>query len=370
MKITIIGLGLIGGSLAKACKVAYPACHIKGIDPDEAARKLLQEEGAVDIAYGELSVVAVAEAEIILISTAPNHWKAVADALRSLPLPATRLIMDVGSVKSYASECFGELLHFIPAHPIAGSEFSGAAFSTGELFLGKRVILTPKDKADAKDVRAAIDFWEQLATRPMLMECDLHDRIYAHVSHLPQFAAYAIARATLAQTHAPESYLKFLRLAGSSPTLWLGIFQHNPYLAGAGENLLQVIGHMLAELRTGILTAEMRPDLHTGITLIPRILASTLISAVTLEEKRMQTRMAVYAGSGFADMTHPAMTPPEKDLALISEHTNAVVELLDAVEASLREMLVTYKQKDWDALTQMMEGAQEAFLRQLERGEE
>ena len=366
MTIAIIGLGLIGGSLAKALKAINIDTTIIGIDPDTDAHDILREDNALDHAFTEVTQDALSGAEIIIIATPPHTWNALATTLTTLPLHHITLMMDVGSVKAYANQCFGQFSQFIAAHPIAGSEFSGAAFSTAALFTKKRIILTPPPHANELAKQDAIRFWEMFEAHPTLMDATTHDAIYAHVSHLPQFVAYAIAGSTLPHVPHSEPYVGFLRLAGSSPALWLGIFQHNPSLANAAEGFLHIIGHMLAELRTGELDHASTPlNLEIGAQLAPRILASCLISAVTLEERKQELRMASYAGSGFADMTMPAMTPPDDDLALISEHSNAVIALLEMVEQQLRTMLVALKTKDWETLHMLMQDAQQRYVKQL-----
>lgn len=366
MTIAIIGLGLIGGSLAKSLKTIDADTIIIGIDPDTDAHDILRNDNALDHAFTEVTQDALTDAEIIIIATPPHTWETLATTLATLPLHHITLIMDVGSVKAYANQCFSQFSQFIPAHPIAGSEFSGAAFSTEALFTKKRIILTPSSHSNALAKQEAIRFWEMFEAHPTLMEAATHDAIYAHISHLPQFVAYAIAGATLPHVPHNEAYIGFLRLAGSSPNLWLGIFQHNPALANAAEGFLHIISHMLAELRTGELDHDSTPlNLEIGAQLSPRILASCLISAVTLEERKQELRMASYAGSGFADMTMPAMTPPDDDLALISEHSNAVIALLEMTEQQLRAMLVALKTKDWETLRVMMQDAQQLYVKQL-----
>jgi prephenate dehydrogenase len=365
-QITIIGLGLIGGSLAKALKAQDADCSIHGVDASHEARSLLGEAGAVDSASLVLTEEYARSTEVLVIATPPHTWAEIANALSALPFPHLRLSMDVGSVKEYAAQCFAHLPHFVPAHPIAGSEFSGAAFSTEGLFQGKRVILTPLPDASEADISYAEDFWSAVGAHPHRMESALHDRIYAYVSHLPQVMAYAIAHGTLSHGYAPESTLRPLRLAGSSPSLWTGIVQHNPYIRNALEHCLQVLNHLLAELKTGALDASTPTDFARGLSLLPRLIASTLIGAVTTEEKRYNLRMASYAGSGFADMTAPAMTPPEEDLALISTHTNDVIAVLSAVEISLRNILLALTSANWHNVQELFTEAQSAYLTQLQ----
>jgi prephenate dehydrogenase len=363
--IAIIGVGLIGGSLAKALKARHADCIITGIDTDSTALEIMREEHAIDTSYHEVTAQALKACNILIIATPPSTWHALAVHLHTLPLHHIELIMDVGSIKAYAQACFAAYPQFVAAHPIAGSEFSGAAFSVAGLFNGKRLILTPAPSTDKRALQRAHQFWEALGAVVSEMPADKHDVIYANVSHLPQFVAYASAAALLPHIGYHERVIKFLRLAGSSPALWLGVFQHNPAIYHAAEHYLHIINHMIAELRTGIVHTDIPLQFDTALPLVPRIIASCLIAAVTIEERKHDMKMSTYAGSGFADTTHPAITPPEEDLAGISEHTNAVVALLEMVERRVRDMLLAIKKEDWASLHSIMQTAQREYVAKL-----
>ena len=204
----IIGLGLIGGSLAKALKATGSTTRITGIDSAAEACELLHDAGAVDYTYSTMNMEALQSANVIIIATPPDSWEMIAGILHSYALPNIALIMDVGSIKDYANQCFGTLPHYVATHPIAGSEFSGAAFSTANLFANKRVILCPESSTNDADISAAEAFWNGLGMHPNRMDAIEHDRIYTYVSHLPQLVAYSLAYATLGHDHAGESYLK------------------------------------------------------------------------------------------------------------------------------------------------------------------
>lgn len=360
----IIGTGLIGGSLAKALKAANDSHRITAIDTDAQALALLHDEGVIDSACTSLASASLQECDMLLIAVPPDAWEELAGQLRFAALGNISLMMDVGSVKAYALDCFGEWPQFLPAHPIAGSEFSGAAFSDEQLFANKQVIITPRSE-DGRTTAQATLFWESLGAQCSIMSAERHDVIYAHMSHLPQLCAYAIAGATLPHLGHTQDYTGFLRLAGSSPSLWLGIFRHNPHLASAAEHFLQILGHMIAELRTGSLDVPASLQLDVAALCCPRIIASCLISSVTIAERTHDMKMARYAGSGFADMTAAAMTSPEEDLARISEHSDAVVALLEMCEQHFRAMLVAIKRADWELLYQMMVSAQQLYVNKL-----
>jgi prephenate dehydrogenase len=271
-------------------------------------------------------------------------------------------------VKQYALECFGALPHFVPAHPIAGSEFSGALFSIAELFASKRVILTPTGTTSPTALALAERLWQNVGAQVTYMDASMHDTTYAYVSHLPQLVAYAVARAWLPQGMPPLSEkvgAAFYRLCGSSPALWTGVFAHNPQVKETAEIYIRLLSHMCAELRTGALSQANLHITSAGLELSPRIIASCLISAATLAEKKNAQSMARYAGAGFADMTHPAMSDPADDLARISEHAQEVVACIEQVEAECRTLLIAITEQKWDVLHNLLDEAQNTYLNHL-----
>ncbi len=369
--IIIIGAGLIGGSIAKAQLKANPDAIINAIDSNSQSLEVLQQDGIITSGFAEICANSLRDADIIIIATPPQQWAEIASKIKDLyvnNMINPQLIMDVGSVKQYALECFGELPNFIATHPIAGSEFSGAAFSTAELFQNKRVILTTSnDENNQQLIDFATAFWQNIGANCTIMEATQHDLIYAYVSHLPQLIAFAMAEAFLPHLRAqnlPAQTHNFYRLCGSSPTLWHGIFQHNSQLPDAIETLLRLLEHMIGELQTGSLessTEGSAPNMEMGLLLTPRIIASIIISSANLSEKKYGMSMARYAGSGFASLTHPAMTDPAEDLALISEHSGDVIFCLKLFEHNLRHLMNNIKQQNWQFLETQLNSANAAY---------
>ncbi len=355
--IFIIGVGLIGGSVAKAQRMAQPDAVITAVDVNEDSLELLLECGAINAGFSTIFDVissgALQDADVIIIATPLQTWVEIAYQLKG----QSQLIIDVGSVKQYAHECFDGLPNFAACHPIAGAEFSGAAFATAELFQNKRVILTSNN-------RQAEVFWQNLGAHCTTMEANQHDLIYAYVSHLPQLAAFAMAEAFLPHLQAEKlsnDAHNFYRLCGSEPTLWQGIFRHNPHMLDSLDTLLRLLGHMIAELETGSLKSDAPVNMQMGLRLTPRIIASCLISSANLSEKKHGINMARYAGTGFASLTHPAMTDPAADLALISEHSGDVIYCLKLFETNLRNLMLAITQKQWHKLQQQLACANKAY---------
>ena len=353
--ICIIGAGLIGGSVAKAHRKAHSDAIINAVDIDADSLALLEEDGIINAGFSQICPESLQNVNTIIIATPLQYWAEIAVQLKKYV--SSQLIMDVGSVKQYALECFGDLPNFVASHPIAGSEFSGAAFATAELFNNKRVILTTENmQAEA--------FWQNFGAHCTIMEAKQHDLIYAYVSHLPQLTAFAMAGVFLPHLQAeklPAESHNFYRLCGSSSTLWQSIFQHNPYLIDAAEVFLRLIGHMIAELQLGSLDAASHVNMPMGLRLTPRIIASCLISCANLSEKKHDLSMARYAGSGFASLTHPAMTDPAEDLPLISEHSGDVIFCLKTFEANFRELIIAIKQQKWHELQDELAAASATY---------
>ena len=236
-RLAIIGLGLIGGSLARALRQAGQAGHISAFDRDEATLRQALATHVIDDASPDLKA-AVEGADVVVLATPPA---ATAELLgeAGAALKPGAVLTDVGSVKgrlaAAARAALGpQLPRFVPGHPIAGTERSGLAASFAELFAGRRVILTPLPET-AIDARQSITaMWEATGAEVVTMEAGEHDRILAASSHLPHLLAYALVDC-LAQR--PESdaifnaaaggFADFTRIASSNPELWHDICVSN-----------------------------------------------------------------------------------------------------------------------------------------------
>lgn len=358
----IIGLGLIGSSLARDLRALGLAERLTGIDPDEDNRRILLGGGTLDAAMAIPSPEQ--PADLLLIATPPSSWPHLSQVLPALTHPGS-LIMDVGSVKARAAELFTPAFAgrgtFIPCHPIAGKETSGAAAGQQGLFEHRRVILCPAEGTAETPIRIAHAFWQALGAQPEMMPADVHDRIYALISHLPQMVAYASMQ-TLAPhlTTLDEVQRPFLRLAGSPPALWTDIaLANHAALADAMETYLHLIAHMRGELAAGMdHVAEPKSDMARAARLLPRLIASTLVSTVSLSERKQRLKMAPYAGTGFADVASPAARPPEEDMEAISEYFADVAALMERFEEDFRTLFLAVRDQKADALQAFMRTVQ------------
>ena len=252
--LAVIGLGLIGGSAARAFRAASVVGAIRGFDPDPEQCRQALALGVIDQACAD-AAAAVAGASIVLIAVPVLATAAALRACRPALAP-TAIVTDVGSTKSSVlaavREVFGELLPgFVAGHPIAGTEKSGVANGCAELFRDRRVILTPHAQQDADAQARVAALWEAAGARVAIMDPARHDAIFAATSHLPHLLAYSyvdmLAHLDRADTdifpNAGGGFRDFTRIASSSPRMWHDILRAN---AQAVAELLQ---SQIAELQ-------------------------------------------------------------------------------------------------------------------------
>ncbi len=229
-KLTLIGVGLIGGSFALGLRAAGAVRQVVGFDSVADALALAQELGVIDAPATDPET-AVADADLVLIAIPVGQMRAVLQ--RILPvLPPAALITDAGSTKQdvvrVASEVCGAALNrFVPGHPIAGSERSGPGAARADLFHDRRVVLTPLNETDADAIRRVAAAWQACGASVQRMNAATHDRIFAAVSHLPHLLSFALVEELATRNDAEEffryaagGFRDFTRIAGSSPEMW------------------------------------------------------------------------------------------------------------------------------------------------------
>ncbi|MHC1783175.1 MAG: prephenate dehydrogenase [Anaerolineaceae bacterium] len=224
----ILGLGLMGGSLALALK--GKCASLLGIDPDPAAVKLAVENQIVDLAATDpasllptadlIVLAAPVRAIIALLSQIPNHH------------PTQAVVLDLGSTKSdilTAMELLPDRFDPIGGHPICGKEQASLAFADGRLFQGAAFVLSPLTRTSARARQAAVQLVLAAGARPLWMEASIHDRMVAATSHFPYILANALAAATPLEA-APltgPGFQSMTRLASSSPEMMRDILMTN-----------------------------------------------------------------------------------------------------------------------------------------------
>ncbi len=261
-RLCIVGVGLIGGSLARALKAAGAVAEVVGYGRDPAQLQLAQELGVID--RGETDIAAaLLGAEVVLVAVPVGAMEGV---LRTMAphLAADTIVTDVGSTKgsvvTAAQRAFGAVpARFVPGHPIAGTEQSGVAASFAELYHKRRVILTPLAHTDVAAVATVRALWQAAGAEVVEMEVQHHDDVLAATSHLPHVLAYTLVD-TLAQMeehteifrYAAGGFRDFTRIASSDPRMW-----HDICLANR-DAILKVMDRYAADL------AEVRGAIERG----------------------------------------------------------------------------------------------------------
>lgn len=231
-KLVIIGVGLIGGSVALAARRAGLARCIIGAGRSGEA---LQEAIDLQVIDAAASVEdAVKDADFVLLAMPVGSMPSVMAAIAP-HLPAHAIVTDAGSTKgdvvAAARAHMGErLANFVPAHPIAGAEKSGVTAAKVELFDKKNVVLTPLAENPAEYIAKTEAFWHGCGANVASMTPEVHDRIFASVSHLPHVLAYALVEEIACRPNADQlfgfaagGFRDFSRIAGSSPEMWRDI---------------------------------------------------------------------------------------------------------------------------------------------------
>ncbi|HEX9124804.1 MAG TPA: prephenate dehydrogenase/arogenate dehydrogenase family protein [Methylomirabilota bacterium] len=259
-RLAIVGLGLLGGSVAKAARAESMAREIVGIGRNPASLKPALVEGAVDNVTTDLRE-GLAGADMVVLATP------VATLERQMPAvweaaPPKALITDVGSTKAAIVRGAESLsarkpLDFVGSHPMAGSNLSGFAVSRADLFRGATVILTPTDRTAPDAVKRVTEFWEAVGGRVVTMDSATHDRAVAAVSHLPHLVADALVDAVFRMDPqffevAARGFKDTTRIAASSPEVWREIFEENrEALAEAVASFRAALGDLESVLRSG-----------------------------------------------------------------------------------------------------------------------
>lgn len=234
-RITIIGVGLIGGSLALAIKQRFPSVHITGVDKSDILKRALKRK-AIDTAERSIER-AVHLANLVIIATPVSVIKNLLPRIAQA-VPPHALITDTGSVKQTIvkqAEHFFPNGNFIGGHPMAGSEFSGIDAAHPLLFQNAIYLLTPSRSTKNQSLHLLARFFSALDARVLIIDPSTHDSIVAAVSHLPQLAAVALmntvgSRHTQARKHlalAAGGFRDMTRIASSPFELWKDILSFN-----------------------------------------------------------------------------------------------------------------------------------------------
>jgi cyclohexadieny/prephenate dehydrogenase len=252
-KVALIGLGLIGSSLGHAMKRSKLAGGIAGFDADADVCARATKLGFAD-AIAATAEAAVKDADLVILCTPVGAYKEIARTIAPHLKPGA-ILSDVGSVKGAVVRDVGPLVppgvHFIPAHPIAGTEFSGPEAGFASLFDGRWTILTPVPGADEKATGSLKKFWEDCGAQVEVMEVAHHDLVLAMTSHVPHLIAYNIVGTAHDLEAVTEGevikfsaggFRDFTRIASSDPVMWRDVFLNNR------DAVLEVLGRFNEDL--------------------------------------------------------------------------------------------------------------------------
>ena len=260
-RLAIIGVGLIGSSIAHAAKDLNLAGHVVLYDRDEAVRRRARELG-LGHEVAETAAQAVEQADHVVLCVPVGACGSVAAGIAA-SLKAGATLSDVGSVKNAVIEAvtphLPEGVHFVPAHPVAGTENSGPDAGFPSLFLNRWCILTPPDGTDEAAIARTRQFWEGMGAIVEVMTATHHDLVLAVTSHLPHLIAYNIVGtaedlAAVTQSEVIKfsagGFRDFTRIAASDPTMWRDVFLHNK------DAVLEMLGRFSEDL--AVLTRAIR----------------------------------------------------------------------------------------------------------------
>jgi len=226
MKLAVIGVGLIGGSFALALKKARAVSHVVGVGRGAANLELALERGIIDSIATDAG-----DADLVLVSAPVGQYPRILASLSS----SKAIITDAGSTKrdvvAAARKALGKsIARFVPGHPIAGAEKSGAAAASADLFRDRRVVLTPVKETDGDAVSKVEALWKACGARVSRMTAAEHDEVLATVSHLPHLLAFGLVHEVAKRKNSEQlfsfaagGFRDFTRIASSHPEMWRDI---------------------------------------------------------------------------------------------------------------------------------------------------
>jgi len=252
-KVALIGVGLIGSSLARAIRRNKLAREIVGCARTPETCRTILDLGLVDSVTSDPGAAAKG-ADLVMICAPIGAYKSIAPAMAP-HLKKGAIVSDVGSVKEAVIRDVGpfipEGVHFVPGHPVAGTEHSGPEAGFAELFEGRFCILTPPPGTDKRAVDKVAALWRRAGMKVEIMDPHHHDQVLAITSHLPHLIAYTIVgTATDLESHIKSEVIKFAaggfrdftRIAASDPVMWRDIFLNNR------EAVLEMLGRLSEDL--------------------------------------------------------------------------------------------------------------------------
>ena len=237
VKLVVIGVGLIGGSVAAALKRRMVVDRVIGVGRSSANMQQALSLGVIDEIALDVGSAA-RDADMVLVAVPVRQVAGVLNQLRE-PVHHGVTVTDAGSTKRdfvrIARETFGTALgSVVPGHPIAGAERTGVSAADADLFSGKRTVLTPLPGSSPEAVERVASMWRACGAEVVQMSPEHHDAVFSAVSHLPHVLSYALVEMIASRSNAEElfsfaasGFRDFTRIAGSSPEMWRDICAAN-----------------------------------------------------------------------------------------------------------------------------------------------
>lgn len=252
-RVALIGVGLIGSSLARRIKRDRLAAHIVASARTRATLDKAVELGIVD-SVADDAAQAVRGADLVVICSPLGTYRAIGEAIAG-HLREGAIVSDVGSVKGMVVRDLRPVVpahaHLVPAHPVAGTEHSGPEAGFAELFDGHWCIVTPEPDSDPAAVDRVAELWRRAGMRVDIMDAEHHDLVLAVTSHLPHLIAYNIVGTaddleTVTESevikYAAGGFRDFTRIAASDPVMWRDVFLNNR------DAVLEILGRFTEDL--------------------------------------------------------------------------------------------------------------------------
>jgi cyclohexadieny/prephenate dehydrogenase len=252
-RLALIGIGLIGGSIALGARKYGLAGHV-AVNSRTADTLAKAEELGLGDSWHEDARGAVEDADCVILCVPVGASGEIAKSIAGALKPGA-IVSDVGSVKAsivtQMTPYLPDNVHFVPAHPVAGTEYSGPSAGFAELFDNRWSILTPPSGTDSVAVETLAKFWRGLGANVEIMDPQHHDLVLAITSHVPHLIAYNIVGTAAHLEDVTESevmkfsaggFRDFTRIAASDPTMWRDVFLHNR------EAVLEMLGRFSEDL--------------------------------------------------------------------------------------------------------------------------
>ena len=252
-RVTFIGFGLINSSLARIFKLKSLSKEICAYSRRKETRLKINDLNIVDEVYDDLKK-SVENSDLIILGVPVGSMGDVVKEFSSSIKPGA-IVTDVGSVKKGIIDSILPILskdvHFVPGHPIAGTENSGPEAGFADLFKGRWCILTPNENTSKKAVDTVKNIWQEAGMKVTLMDADYHDRVLAITSHIPHLVAYSIVGTvteledqlkTEVIKYSAGGFRDFTRIAASDPIMWRDVFLNN------SEAVLEMLGRFIEDL--------------------------------------------------------------------------------------------------------------------------